>query len=79
MGWMTEGLEFESRCGQELLLLYIVQTDSGVHRISNPMGTGALSPEVKRQKREADHSPLTSAEVKRTWIYTSTPPYVFMA
>jgi hypothetical protein len=24
-------------------------------------------------------SPPTSAEVKKTWIYTSTPPYVFMA
>jgi hypothetical protein len=28
---------------------------------------------------EADHSPPTSAEVKKTWMYTSTPPYVFMA
>jgi hypothetical protein len=27
----------------------------------------------------ADHSPPSSAEVKNTWIYTSTPPYVFMA
>jgi hypothetical protein len=35
---------------------------------------GALSPE-----READHSPPTSAEVVKTWVYTSTPPYVFMA
>jgi hypothetical protein len=40
---------------------------------------GALSPGVKRQGREADHSPPTSAEVKNTWIYTSTPPYAFMA
>jgi hypothetical protein len=29
--------------------------------------------------READHSPRTSAEVKKMWIYTSTPPYAFMA
>jgi hypothetical protein len=34
--------------------------------------------EAKRQEREADHSPPTSAEIKRTWIYTSTPPYAFM-
>jgi hypothetical protein len=39
----------------------------------------ALSLGLKRQGREANHSPLTSAEVKITWIYTSTPPYVFMA
>jgi hypothetical protein len=30
---------------------------------------------VKRQEHEADHSPPTSAEVNKTWIYTSTPPY----
>jgi hypothetical protein len=36
-------------------------------------------PGVNRQGREADHSPPTSVEVKKTWIYTSTPPYVFMA
>jgi hypothetical protein len=35
---------------------------------------GALSPEVKRQGREADNSPPTSAEVKNTWLSTSTPP-----
>jgi hypothetical protein len=30
------------------------------------------------QGRGADHSPPTSAEVKKMWIYTSTPPYAFM-
>jgi hypothetical protein len=40
---------------------------------------GALSPEVKRPGREADHSHPASAEVKKTWIYKSTPPYAFMA
>jgi hypothetical protein len=40
---------------------------------------GAPFPVVKRPGREADHSPPASAEVKRTWAYTSNPPYVFMA
>jgi hypothetical protein len=40
---------------------------------------GALSPGLKRPRREADHSPPTSAEVKKMCIYTSTPPYTFMA
>jgi hypothetical protein len=40
---------------------------------------GDLSPEVKRLGCVADHSPPTSAEVKETWIYTSTAPYIFMA
>jgi hypothetical protein len=35
-------------------------------------------PGVKRQGLQADHSPPTSAEVKKMWIHTSTPPYVFM-
>jgi hypothetical protein len=25
---------------------------------------------------EADHSPLSNAEVKKAWSFTSTPPYV---
>jgi hypothetical protein len=36
---------------------------------------GALSLGVKRPKREADHSPPSSAEVKNAWSYTSTPPF----
>jgi hypothetical protein len=35
---------------------------------------GALSLEVKRPGREADHSPPSSAEVKNAWGYTSIPP-----
>jgi hypothetical protein len=34
---------------------------------------------VKQLGCEADHSPLSSAEVKNVWSYTSTPQYVFMA
>jgi hypothetical protein len=34
---------------------------------------------VKRQGREANHSPPFSAEVKRRWTYAFTPLYVFMA
>jgi hypothetical protein len=40
---------------------------------------GALSPGVKRLELEADHSPPTSVEVKKMWIYTSNPPHAFMA
>jgi hypothetical protein len=34
---------------------------------------------VKRPGHEADHSPLSSAEVKNAWSHTSTPHYAFMA
>jgi hypothetical protein len=45
----------------------------------NQWVSGALSPGVKRPGCEADHSPPASAEVKKMWIYTSTPLYAFMA
>jgi hypothetical protein len=35
-------------------------------------------PEVKRPGRDANLSPPSNAKFKNTWIYTSTPPYVFM-
>jgi hypothetical protein len=38
-----------------------------------------LSPGVKWPEREFDHSIPTSAEVKKTWICTCTPPYAFTA
>jgi len=53
--------------------------DSGAHPASYPMGTGALSLEIKWPGRVANHSPTRSAEVKHAWSYTSTPPHVFMA
>jgi hypothetical protein len=39
---------------------------------------GALSPGVNQQVHEGGHSPPTSAEVKKTWIYTSISLYVLM-
>jgi hypothetical protein len=65
--------------GQQFSLLHVVQTGSGAHPASYPMGTGNSSPGVKRPGREADHSPPNSAEVKKMGIYTSTPPNAFMA
>jgi hypothetical protein len=34
---------------------------------------------LKRQGREADHSPSASADVKKMWIYASTPPYALIS
>jgi hypothetical protein len=53
-----------------------VQTGSGAHPVSYPMGTtpGAFSLEVKRLGREADHPPPSTSEVKNAWNYTSAPP-----
>jgi hypothetical protein len=40
---------------------------------------GAVFQGVKRPGREPNHSPPNSAEVKKMWIYTSTPRYAFLA
>jgi hypothetical protein len=71
--------EFEFRQGKKFSLLHIVKTGSGVHPTSYKIGTGGSFPGVKRQERDADHSPPSSAEVKKMWSYTSIPLYVFMA
>jgi len=64
---------FDSRQRQEFFFLrHRVQTCSGAHPVSYPMGTGDLSPWVERPGREANHSPPHSAEIKNAWSYTST-------
>jgi hypothetical protein len=50
-----------------------VQTGSGAHLTSYPMVTGVSYPGGKATGREADDSPPSSAEVKNTWSFTSTP------
>jgi hypothetical protein len=56
-----------------------VQTSSGTHPASYPMGNGDEFPEAKRQGREADHSPPSSVEVKDGGGVPPLPPYVSMA
>jgi hypothetical protein len=77
-GWTTKESEFESRYGQELSLLHVVQTGSGVHPASYTMDVGTFSPGVMRQGSETDHSPPASPEVKKMWLYTSPSPYAYM-
>jgi hypothetical protein len=65
--------------GSKIFSFLVVQTGSGAHPASYPMGTRGSFSGGKAPRREADHSPPASAEVKKMWIYTSTPPYAFMA
>jgi len=59
-------------------LHHCVQTGSGAHPASYPVGTGVSFPGVKQPGCEADHSPPSSAEVQIEWSNTSTPPQVLM-
>jgi hypothetical protein len=56
-------------------LLYSVKTGSGAHLASCPAMDIYVG--VRRQWFEADHSPLSSAEVKSVGAVPSLPPYVF--
>jgi hypothetical protein len=60
--------------------IFVVSTSSGPGSGAHPaccrMGTGSFSPGTEAARPS---SPATRAEVKNTWIYTSTPPCVFMA
>jgi hypothetical protein len=51
-----------------------VQNGSGAHPTSYSVGTRGSFPEVKRPKREADHSPPSSTEVKEcVELYLHSP------
>jgi hypothetical protein len=47
--------------------------------LGTPKLPSSVSMEVKRLGHEADHSLPATASVKNTLVYTSFPPYVFMA
>jgi hypothetical protein len=76
-GWKTKGSEFESLWGARILSSPC--RPDRLWGLPSLLSNGylALSPWVKRPKREGDHSPPTSAEVKKTWVYASNPPYAF--
>jgi hypothetical protein len=49
---------------RDFSLLYSVQTSPGAHATTYTMGRGALSPGVKRSRRETDQASPSIAEVK---------------
>jgi hypothetical protein len=64
---------------KEFSLLHLIQTSSEAHTAFYPMDTRTSSPRLRPLGSEADHSPPTNANVKKMFIYTSTPPHVSMA
>jgi hypothetical protein len=61
-----------------------VLVGSGIFSTSSRPVVGPTQPPIvdtrdKAAGREACHSHLTSAEVKKMWIYISTPVYAFIA
>jgi hypothetical protein len=63
--------------GRDFSLLHSIPTGSRVHPFYCLMGTGALSPVVKRPGYEASISFYCRGQ--EWWIYASSSPYEFMA
>jgi hypothetical protein len=61
-GWKARFL-FPARA-RNFSLFHYVQIGFGAYPTSYPMGTGAISPGVKRPRHEADKSPPSNAGVK---------------
>jgi hypothetical protein len=81
MGWMTPGVWIPVR-SRIVSLLRIVQTDSGGPPSSLSSGSRGHFhwwKRVRGVKLTTHPPPPTGADVKNTWFYTSTPPYVSMA
>jgi hypothetical protein len=58
---------------QAHLRYFSVQAGSGAHPVYYLVGTGVISPGMKRPVREVDHTHASSAEVKSEWSYV--PPF----
>jgi hypothetical protein len=63
-----------ARVGARISLFHVVQTGTGATQTHIHWVSAAFSPRVKLPGLDADdHSPPASAEVKKMWIYASTP------
>jgi hypothetical protein len=68
----TAGVQFPAGAG-DFSLLHRVDTGTGAYPASYAVGAGALSPRVKRRRREADHSPPSSIEVNNVGAIPPLP------
>jgi hypothetical protein len=72
--WTTEESEFESRWVQEFSFSISSRLALGPSQPPNQWVPGALSSGIKLLGCQADHWPLTTAEVKKMWASTTPPP-----
>jgi hypothetical protein len=78
-GLDSQGVGVRVPVESKIFLLCVVQTGSKAHPASYPMDTrGSFLGDIVAGS-QSDHSPPTSDKAKKTWIYTFTPQYVFMA
>jgi hypothetical protein len=79
LGYGLDGQGFESRQGLGIFLLFTASRPVlGPTQPPIQWVPAVLSLGLKQPRRDADHSPPSSA-VKNAWSYTYTPQYAFMA
>lgn len=61
-------------CTRQYSRLQSIQTKSGVQSYSHSMRTWALPSGVMQPGHKADYPPSPTAEFKKVWSYSSTPP-----
>jgi len=59
-------------------LCHHVQTGSGAHPTSYPLGSGALTPGVKQLGHEADHSSHLVPRLRMCGAIPTLPQYIMM-
>jgi hypothetical protein len=79
--WNVTGYMTSSSPGRIKNFLFFTRSKSALGSTEPPIEgvSGGSLLEGKAAGREADHTPPAGAEVKKMWIYTSTPQYAFMA
>jgi hypothetical protein len=78
-GLDDQGVGVRVPLGEKISLLMSFRPTLGPTQPPNQWVLGTNSLGAKRSGREADHSPPTSAEFKKTLICTPTSPYFYMA
>jgi hypothetical protein len=76
---MDQMTGFDSWWGQGILFPATSRLALGPTQNPIKWEPGILSPGIKHLGHGADHSPPSSTKVTKTWSYTSTTPYSFMA
>jgi hypothetical protein len=69
----TAGVEFPAGAEIFIFATLVFILALGPTQAHMQLVPGVLTLGVKRPGREADHSPPSSADVKNSWSYTSTP------
>ena len=62
-------LDFDPRFRWHISRLHILQNDCAVYKAPYTTGTKICPLEIKRKGQETEHTLVSSAQIKNTWMY----------